>query len=120
MSEKTQADRSQPRGIPPLERQLQLLVDLLVLSGAFVAAYLLRFEFAIPASEQHDMLWQLPFVVLLQLTITSLLGIRDGIERFDPVPDRHIRCAREVQLTTDIGGQNFLRILTGQRRPKRE
>ena len=37
-----------------LYRQGQFILDFVVLVGAFVLAYLLRFEFRIPPDELHD------------------------------------------------------------------
>ena len=50
-----------------LTKRVQLVLDIVVLSGAFSAAYLFRFEFMLPATELARLKWQLPAVVILQL-----------------------------------------------------
>lgn len=57
-----------------LRRPVQLVLDLLVLSGAFLFAYLLRFEFQIPEYFLSNALDQLPFVVLVQFLTLFLVG----------------------------------------------
>ncbi|MDY7092242.1 MAG: sugar transferase [Acidobacteriota bacterium] len=63
-------------------RQAQFLLDLGVLAAAFVLAYLLRFEFRIPADEQHNLLIQLPYVLVLQLAAYFLTGIHNFAWRY--------------------------------------
>ncbi len=65
-----------------LVRQLQFVLDLGLLTGSFAAAYLLRFEFAVPADIVHDALVQLPLVVLLQLACLKLAGVYNFIWRY--------------------------------------
>ncbi|HYO90204.1 MAG TPA: hypothetical protein VEQ40_01145, partial [Pyrinomonadaceae bacterium] len=65
-----------------LNRRLQFLLDVLVLTVAFVLSYLLRFDFAIPPNWLHYVLVQLPFVVLLQFTALNLAGGRSFIWRY--------------------------------------
>lgn len=76
------SDRTQPFSLVPYYRQLQLLLDLLALAGSFLLAYLLRFEFAIPPSQVHNMFVQMPYVVLLQLLAVFLVGIYSFIWRY--------------------------------------
>lgn len=65
-----------------LNRRLQFLLDVLVLTAAFALAYLLRFDFAIPREWLHHVLVQLPFVVLLQFATLNLAGGRSFIWRY--------------------------------------
>jgi FlaA1/EpsC-like NDP-sugar epimerase len=50
--------------------------------SAFVLAYLLRFDFAIPEQEKQRMLYQLPFVLLFQLILMRLAGIYAFVWRY--------------------------------------
>jgi FlaA1/EpsC-like NDP-sugar epimerase len=50
--------------------------------SAFVLAYLLRFDFAIPEQETQRMLYQLPFVLLFQLLLLRLAGIYAFVWRY--------------------------------------
>lgn len=65
-----------------LNRRLQFLLDVLVLTAAFVLAYLLRFDFAIPQEWLHHVLVQWPFVVFLQFAALNLAGGRSFIWRY--------------------------------------
>lgn len=65
-----------------LNRRLQFLLDVLILTAAFVLAYLLRFDFAIPQIWLHYVLVQLPFVVFLQFAALNLAGGRSFIWRY--------------------------------------
>ncbi len=78
---------TQPIPRPPiwtrfLYRQVQLLLDLAVLVGAFVFTYQLRFDFQIPEDEAHRMLVQIPLVLLLQFSALALAGIYSFIWRY--------------------------------------
>ena len=57
-------------------------MDVSVLAGAFVAAYLLRFEFMLGPAERQRLIWQLPVVVLLQLLSQRVCGIYKFIWRY--------------------------------------
>jgi FlaA1/EpsC-like NDP-sugar epimerase len=61
---------------------MQVILDLSVLLAAFVAAYLLRFDFAIPQSELHNFSAQAPAIVLLQFLALTLAGARATIWRY--------------------------------------
>jgi FlaA1/EpsC-like NDP-sugar epimerase len=61
---------------------LQFLLDVLVLTIAFVVAYLLRFDFAIPPEWLHHVLVQWTFVVFLQFAALNLAGGRSFIWRY--------------------------------------
>ncbi len=67
-----------PFWVRHLKREVQYLLDFLILAAAFVAACLLRFDFTLPAGT----LVQLPLVVLLQFVTLSLLGIYSFIWRY--------------------------------------
>jgi FlaA1/EpsC-like NDP-sugar epimerase len=59
-----------------------VFLDVSVLVAAFVAAYLFRFEFLLGPAERQHLIWQLPFVVLLQLVSQRLWGIYRFIWRY--------------------------------------
>ncbi len=67
---------------PHLTRGFQFALDVTVLVLAFVLAYLLRFEFAVPEQELHNALQQLPYVVLVQLGALALAGVYSFIWRY--------------------------------------
>ena len=60
----------------------QTLLDFSILVDAFCVAYLLRFDFDIPKPDVHNLLVQLPFVVLLQFFALSLARGRSAIWRY--------------------------------------
>lgn len=72
--------------LPPKRRLLatgiQAFLDLSVLLLAFVAAYLLRFDFKIPAEEMRNFVTQMPLVVLLQFVALTIFGARSSIWRY--------------------------------------
>lgn len=61
---------------------IQVLLDLLIFLAAFVAAYLLRFDFSIPPEEIRNILTQIPLVVLLQFVALTMSGARGSIWRY--------------------------------------
>jgi FlaA1/EpsC-like NDP-sugar epimerase len=63
-------------------KQTQFALDLVVLIFAFVLAYLLRFDFAVPRSDWHRLSIQLPYVVLIQLVVISLAGVYTFVWRY--------------------------------------
>ncbi|HEX3127346.1 MAG TPA: nucleoside-diphosphate sugar epimerase/dehydratase [Thermoanaerobaculia bacterium] len=65
-----------------LYRQVQLILDLAAMVGAFVLAYLLRFDFSIPPDESHRMFVQLPVVLLLQFAALGLTGVYSFVWRY--------------------------------------
>src|SRR5450830_1897285 len=65
-----------------LTRRVQVLIDVSMLAGAFAAAYLLRFDFMLGPVERQRLIWQLPFVVLLQLLSQRAWGIYKFIWRY--------------------------------------
>ena len=64
------------------KRRIHYLLDLIVLVSAFVLAYLLRFDFAVPRSQFTDLFTQLPYVVLIQMAALSLAGVYSFIWRY--------------------------------------
>jgi FlaA1/EpsC-like NDP-sugar epimerase len=65
-----------------LTRGLQFTLDVGVLVTAFVLAYLLRFEFALPEGELNNAIQQLPYVVLVQFGALALAGVYSFIWRY--------------------------------------
>lgn len=65
-----------------MTRQTQRTLDVGVLASSFVFAYLLRFDFHIPGGEVHHMVMQLPYVVLLQVTLLYVTGVYSFIWRY--------------------------------------
>jgi FlaA1/EpsC-like NDP-sugar epimerase len=61
---------------------IQALLDISLLQAAFVAAYLLRFDFTIPHDETRNFLAQIPLVVLLQFVALTVTGSRSSIWRY--------------------------------------
>lgn len=66
---------------------LALLHDVVVAFIAWVVAYLLRFNFAIPPEHVQNMLQSVIWVVALQITIFIFLGLYRGVWRFASVSD---------------------------------
>lgn len=56
-------------------RGIQVLVDLVVLSAAYVLAFMFRFEFALSLQQAKLLFFTLPYVVLLQYAILALVGV---------------------------------------------
>src|SRR3954454_5999611 len=65
-----------------LFKQVQVLLDVLVLISAFELAYLLRFDFSIPGKQFSEALAQLPVVIFVELAILQLSGIYRFIWRY--------------------------------------
>ncbi len=65
-----------------LFRPAQYLLDVSALVGAFVLAYLLRFDLQIPEDEQLYLLIRLPYVVFLQFAILFFLGVYKFVWRY--------------------------------------
>lgn len=71
--------------LPPrrhLATGIQAFLDLSVLLAAFVAAYLLRFDFKIPPEELRNFATQMPMVVGLQFVALTIFGARSSIWRY--------------------------------------
>lgn len=63
-------------------RMVRVGLDALVLAAAFVLAYELRFDFAVPASYRQSALVQLPLVVAAQLAALALAGVYSRMWRY--------------------------------------
>ncbi len=63
-------------------RPVQYVLDVLVLSAAFLFAYALRFEFRAEPAVQRGAIDQLPLVVLLQFGALSVFGVYAFIWRY--------------------------------------
>lgn len=74
--------REMPPGKYLLFSGIQVVLDLSLLIAAFIAAYLLRFDFYIPPEEVRNFLTQLPLVVLLQFVAMTMVGARGSIWRY--------------------------------------
>jgi FlaA1/EpsC-like NDP-sugar epimerase len=68
-------------------RFFALMHDVSAAVAALFAAYLLRFNFDIPAEHLHVMRQSLPWVVALQLAAFIYFGLYRGVWRFASVPD---------------------------------
>jgi FlaA1/EpsC-like NDP-sugar epimerase len=66
---------------------LALFHDIIAASVAWIGAYLLRFNFAIPANYEAEMLTTLVWVVLLQVGVFVFFGLYRGVWRFASVSD---------------------------------
>ncbi|HEX5337717.1 MAG TPA: nucleoside-diphosphate sugar epimerase/dehydratase [Gallionella sp.] len=66
---------------------LVFLYDLVVAVAAWVFAYLLRFNFALPAGFFSTMWLTLPWVVALQAAMFYKFGLYQGVWRFASIPD---------------------------------
>ena len=65
-----------------LSRRFQLTCDFTVMASAFALAYLLRFDFHVPAREVRPALYQLPVVLLAQFGALYLCGVYSFIWRY--------------------------------------
>lgn len=63
-------------------RPVQYLLDVLVLSGAFLVAYAIRFDFRVSGETFRHALTQMPLVVLLQFAALSAFGAYSFIWRY--------------------------------------
>ncbi|MBK9063684.1 MAG: polysaccharide biosynthesis protein [Acidobacteria bacterium] len=63
-------------------RPVQYLLDVSVLSGAFLVAYAIRFDFRVPPAAFGHALTQMPLVVLLQFAALSAFGAYSFIWRY--------------------------------------
>lgn len=68
-------------------RVVQSTVEIACLVGAFVLAYLLRFDFSIPYEEQINLVVQLPFVVAMQIIALRVFGAHRFIWRYTSTRD---------------------------------
>jgi len=63
-------------------KRVQLLLDVTAVALAFVVAYMLRFEFAIPRPVVHNLLVQLPWVIAIHVASLFAFGIYSLIWRY--------------------------------------
>lgn len=56
-------------------RAVQVFLDLVALSAAWIGAFLLRFDWSVPASQLQRCVALLPYVVALQYAVLHLLGV---------------------------------------------
>ena len=68
-------------------RAIQALIEISILVGAFVFAYLLRFDFGIPSSEVAKIFIQLPIVLALQVVALRAFGAHRFIWRYTSAQD---------------------------------
>jgi len=83
-----------------LRRPVQLMADIAILSGAFLFAYLLRFEFEIGEYYFDNALNQLPFVVFVQFVSLFLFGAYSIIWRYVSLND--IRAFLKAALVSGV------------------
>lgn len=67
---------------PLVRRRFHILADATWFAGAFLIAYLLRFDFAIPPREASAMLAQATYVVILQILTMWLAGAYSLVWRY--------------------------------------
>ena len=65
-----------------LTRRVQMACDVVILTGAFIVAYLLRFEFTPPRAVLLGALIQLPLVVPIQFAALNAAGVHSFIWRY--------------------------------------
>lgn len=65
-----------------LSRRYQLILDGLILTGAFLLSYLIRFEFEFPPKQVTTLLAQWPLVVLIQCLVLYFTGAYSFIWRY--------------------------------------
>lgn len=68
-------------------RILQFSLDLAMLAGAFVLAYLLRFDFLMPRNSWIDLKHQLPYAVAIQFGVLLVAGVYSFIWRYVGMPE---------------------------------
>ncbi len=87
---KDRLDENSARGLfwtRMFSRSLQFGLDFLILSFAFVAAYLLRFEFSLSEESFFKMVVQLPLVLLVEFLGLFLAGVYSFIWRYVGLAD---------------------------------
>lgn len=65
-----------------ISRETQFALDLIVLAAAFLAAYLLRFEFCLSGLEWKNLFFQLPLVILTQFAALHFSGAHSFVWRY--------------------------------------
>ena len=64
-----------------------LVGDMALFALAHAAAYLIRFEFDIPATSRDQMLFTLPLIIPVKLLIFAVFGLYQGMWRYAGVAD---------------------------------
>jgi FlaA1/EpsC-like NDP-sugar epimerase len=90
-----------------LSRRYQVLLDCLILVSTFLLAYLVRFEFKIPANQMAPLLAQLPLVVLIQLGILYLTGAYSFIWRYTSLKEIKVFVAASIWSTVILMAIRF-------------
>jgi FlaA1/EpsC-like NDP-sugar epimerase len=70
-----------------LNRTAQLLIDVAVLALAYVGAFVVRFEGAVPALMLRTLAWTLPYVVAFQYALIVGFGVHRLAWRYVGLPD---------------------------------
>lgn len=70
-----------------LSRSTQMMLDALIVLSSFVLAHVLRFDGWPPGIDGHRMIFALPYVVMLQIIVNSLLGLYRRVWRYVSIPD---------------------------------
>lgn len=80
------------------------LCDILLAGVAWYLAFLLRFNFSIPADFSNTLLTTLPWVVAAQAAVFRVFGLYQGIWRFASLPDlqRLVRAVAAVTLFAPV------------------
>lgn len=73
--------------MPNVMRWAQVLIDVFLLSFAFVAAYVLRYDFSIPLQVYKQLAFQMPYVVILEYGLLVSLGAHRVVWRFVTAAD---------------------------------
>lgn len=68
-------------------RVLEVLIDFVVICGAYVGAHLLRFEGMLAASQERLLMQSLPLILVVQLTSIAAVGLYRGVWRYVSVAD---------------------------------
>jgi FlaA1/EpsC-like NDP-sugar epimerase len=68
-------------------RTIQKLLDILLLTSAFVGAYLLRFEFLLNNKNKESLLLQLLIIIPIKVLLLHLSGIYRIIWRYIGIPE---------------------------------
>jgi FlaA1/EpsC-like NDP-sugar epimerase len=70
-----------------LNRSVQLLADVAVLATAYTAAYVVRFEAAVPSLMWRTLAWTMPYVVAAQYALLRAFGVHRLAWRYVGIPD---------------------------------
>jgi UDP-GlcNAc:undecaprenyl-phosphate GlcNAc-1-phosphate transferase len=68
-------------------RLMEILVDFGLISSAYVAAHLLRFEAALTPDIQRLLIRSLPLIIVIKLACFAALGLYRGVWRYVSLPD---------------------------------